>query len=70
MGIELFYLREGQTTYVGPQSILYRMNKGKNVVYFKLDQPDLTDPVRLDPGMAPGDYVIESVVARALPKAP
>lgn len=66
MGIELFYLVQGQTEHVGAQSFLCRMNKGKNVVYFKLDQPNLIDPIRLDPGMAPGDYVIESIIARVI----
>ena len=40
------------------------LKPGANVVYFDLDQPNLIDPLRLDPAAAPGDYVINSIVAR------
>ena len=64
---QLFYLTRGETAYAEGRSQMVNLTAGKNVVYFRLDQPDLVDPLRFDPGTAPGQYVIESVVARAIP---
>lgn len=63
---QLFFLREGQTTYVEGQSQSCPLKAGKNIIYFRLDQPGLADPLRFDPAVHPGEYVIESIIARAM----
>ena len=64
-GIQLFYLRRGDKTYQERQAAMYPLKKGKNVIYFKVDQ-DVVDPLRLDPSYTPGEYTIESIVARTI----
>lgn len=64
--IQVFYLTRDHPGHDETRSQLVPLKQSRNVVYFQLDQPDLIDPVRLDPGAAPGDYVIESLVARAM----
>lgn len=64
--MQLFYLRKGQTSYSDAQSQVAQLVPGPNEVYFRFDAPDMTDPLRLDIGTAPGDYILESMVARVL----
>jgi hypothetical protein len=66
--IKLFYSRREQPAYSESQAQTLSLKKGRNVVYFQLDQANLIDPLRLDPGTSAGDYIIESVVARATEK--
>jgi phosphoglycerol transferase len=65
-GIQLFYMMPGDKTYDERHAALYPLKKGKNVIYFKVDQ-DAVDPLRLDPSYTPGEYTIESIVARSIP---
>jgi hypothetical protein len=55
-------------TYTETHSQLFPLIKGRNVVYFRVNQPDLIDPVRLDPAFNAGDYKIESIAAREIAK--
>jgi hypothetical protein len=64
-GIQLFYVRRGDKTYHEGQAATYPLRKGKNVIYFKVDQ-DVVDPLRLDPSYTPGEYTIESIIARSI----
>jgi hypothetical protein len=64
--VQIFYSLRDHQGFTEAQSQLVPLKKGKNIVYFQLDQPDLIDPVRLDPGASPGDYIIESVVAKSI----
>lgn len=64
--MRVFYLRRGQTTYSDAQSQTAELAPGSNEVYFRFDAPDMIDPLRLDIGAAPGDYILESMVARVL----
>lgn len=65
--VQIFYSLHDSPSFSEAQSQLTTpLAKGRDVVYFLLDQPGLIDPVRLDPGASPGDYLIESVVARAI----
>ena len=63
--IQLFYMMRGDKTYDERHSVMYPLKKGKNVIYFKVDQ-DVIDPLRLDPSYTPGEYTIESIIARAI----
>lgn len=65
--LQIYYLRSGQSTYTEAQSQKAPLAKGKNVVYLRFTAPNMVDPLRVDIGAAPGDYIIESMVARALP---
>ena len=65
--VQMYYLRPGQTTYTEAQSQQAPLVKGRNVVYLRFTATGMVDPLRLDIGAARGDYVIESMVARALP---
>ena len=62
---QVFYQLADKPGFVEAQSRLVPLKKGKNTVYCKVDVNNVIDPVRVDPGASPGDYVIESVVARA-----
>lgn len=66
---QLFFLSQGQSSYLEGQSYLIPLKPGKNVIYFRLDSPSLIDPLRFDPATHPGDYVIESITARAIPNS-
>ena len=44
------------------------LQPGRNVVYVKLRVPDLTGRLRLQPGLAAGDYLIRSLEVRAVPE--
>jgi hypothetical protein len=64
-GIQLFYMMRGDKTYHEGQAAIYPLKKGKNVIYFKVDQ-DVVDPLRLDPSYTLGEYTIESIIARSI----
>ncbi len=64
-GIQLFYMTRGDKTYDEGHSAIYPLKKGKNVIYFKVDQ-DVVDPLRLDPSYTLGEYTIESIIARTI----
>jgi phosphoglycerol transferase len=65
-GAQLFYMMRGDKGYNEEHSAMYPLKKGKNVIYFKVDQ-DIVDPLRLDPSFTPGEYTIESIIARSIP---
>ncbi|HZR04906.1 MAG TPA: hypothetical protein VFA61_03655 [Candidatus Udaeobacter sp.] len=65
-GVQLFYMMRGDKTYHEGQAVIYPLRKGKNVMYFKVDQ-DVVNPLRLDPSYTPGEYTIESIMARSIP---
>lgn len=67
-GIQLFYLLRDAPNYIETNSQTVPLTKGRNVVYFRVNRPDLIDPVRLDPAYNAGDYKIESIAARELAK--
>lgn len=67
---QMFYLTAGQTTYKAAQSQAVPLETGRNVIYFRLDRPNLADPIRFDPGTEAGVYMLESMTARALAPAP
>src|SRR5262249_37193033 len=64
-GIQLFYMTRGDKTYDEARASIYPLKKGKNVIYFKVDQ-DVVDPLRLDPSYTRGEYTIESIEARTI----
>jgi len=54
-GIQLFYMIRGDKAYQERHAAMYPLKKGKNVIYFKVDQ-DVVDPWRLDPSYTLGEY--------------
>jgi hypothetical protein len=50
------------------RSVQRPVTKGPNVVYIKLRVPDLVGRLRLQPGLAAGDYLIRSLEVRAVPE--
>jgi hypothetical protein len=64
---QLYYLTPDQKKYSEDQSQLVELKTGRNVVYFKVDDPAVIDPIRFDPASTPGTYTIERMTARALP---
>ena len=64
-GIQLFYMMRGDKTYDERHSVMCPLRKGKNVIYFKVDE-DVVDPLRLDPSYTLGEYTIESIIARSI----
>lgn len=66
-GIQLFYMLRGQKQYGEGNAPLVPLTKGKNTIYFKVEESNVIDPLRLDPSFKPGDCTISSVVARAIP---
>ena len=64
-GIQLFYMTRADKTYHEVHAAIYPLQKGKNVIYFKVGQ-DVVDPLRLDPSYTPGEYTIESIIARII----
>ena len=62
----LFYLLPGQKTYTSAQRLKQRITAGKNVIYVEL-APGWTGRLRLDPGAVAGEYLLESVEAKAVP---
>lgn len=67
-GMQLFYMLRDAPNYKETNSQSVPLLKGRNVVYFRVNKPDLIDPVRLDPAYNAGDYKIESIAARELAK--
>jgi hypothetical protein len=67
-GMQVFYMLRDAPDYTEAHSQTVPLIKGRNVVYFRLNQPDLIDPVRLDPAYTPGDYKIESIAAHEIAK--
>jgi hypothetical protein len=64
--MQVFYSSRSRANYSEDRSQVRALKPGRNVVFFQLDQPDLVDPLRLDPAGAPGDYFIESLEAREM----
>jgi hypothetical protein len=64
---QLYYLTPGQTKYTEDQSQIVQLKPGRNIVYFKIDDPNVIDPLRLDPASTPGTYTFERMTARGLP---
>lgn len=67
-GMQLFCMLRDAPTYAEIRSQLFPLIKGRNVVYFRVNQPDVIDPVRLDPAYNVGDYKIESIAAHEMAK--
>jgi len=67
--IQLFYITRDRPAQSEEKSQTVMLKRGSNVIYFQLNQPGLIDPLRLDPGAASGQYVIESIVARSTSKS-
>ena len=65
--MQLFYKLRGQKDYSETKAALCPLTKGRNTIYFKVDDGNVIDPVRLDPGFKPESTPINSMVARALP---
>ena len=65
--IQLFHKLRGQKEYGEAKAPLCPIMKGKNTIYFRVDDGNVIDPLRLDPSFKPGEYTINSIMARAIP---
>lgn len=66
-GIQLFHMVRGQKEYGESKAAMCPLEKGKNTIYFKVEDGNVIDPLRLDPSFKPGEYTINSILARAIP---
>lgn len=64
--IQLFYKLRGQKDYGETKAALCPITKGKNTIYFKVGDSNVIDPLRLDPSFKPGEYTINSIIARPI----
>ncbi len=64
---QLYYLAKGQTKYMERNSQIAPLKPGRNIIYFRVEDPNLIGPLRLDPGATAGLYVISSMNVMALP---
>ncbi len=58
---QLYFLTKGQRDYTERHSQLAELTPGKNIIYFRLDHPNLTGSLRFDPGQVPGIYRLTSI---------
>lgn len=65
--MQLFYLLPGQKSFTQPQSEKRTLKAGHNIAYFELPDPSWTGVLRLDPGMVPGVYLINSIKVKTAP---
>lgn len=65
--IQLFHMLRGQKDYGEAKAAMCPLQKGKNTIYFKVEDGNVVDPLRLDPSFKPGEYTIHSILARAIP---
>ena len=65
-GIQLFYLAPGESSY-GRHHMDRFARRGKTSIYFEFSDDDLSGgPLRLDPGMMPGNYIISRFELRLI----
>jgi hypothetical protein len=63
-GFQVFYLPSGVHDY-GAYVVNRYVRRGRNTVYFALDASDFTGgPIRIDPGMTAGEYMLYGIEAR------
>jgi hypothetical protein len=69
-GLQLFFRPEGGTAYSDyPMDRFVR--RGHNALYFELTEAETAGgPLRLDPGMTAGPYLISHLEVRLIPPAP
>jgi hypothetical protein len=64
--VQIFYRTRDQDWFTEGLSFRREIEKGENSVYFQLPADEIVGKVRLDPGKAPGDYIIHSLEFRAV----
>jgi hypothetical protein len=65
--LSVFYKREQDQDYSRRNSCLVPLIKGRNQVYFEIDEPRLQGQLRIRPGDHPGRYTLQALEVRALP---
>lgn len=60
---QMYFLTKGQRDYTEHHSQLAELTPGKNIIYFRLDHPNLAGSLRFDPGKVPGVYRVSSMNA-------
>jgi hypothetical protein len=63
--IQMFYKAGGQLDYDQGHSSSQAMQPGENTVYLEIPMREASGALRLDPGMAMGEYVLKEIEARA-----
>lgn len=59
--LELFYTTPETDEFSGGQKISRKIRRGENNLLFRLPHPRTAGRLRLDPGMAPGNYLLRSL---------
>lgn len=59
---QIFYLTNQNENFNGEQSLILQAEKGRNVLIFYFPEKGVkSHPIRFDPGLVPGDYVLHSI---------
>ena len=64
--LQLFYRTSTQDQFNEEQSMKKCIRQGDNIVYFQLPINEMEGSIRMDPGTAPGEYVLYSLEARTI----
>ena len=64
--MQIFYQTAKKKQFCEEQSIKKEISRGDNVVYFWLPIDVIEGSIRMDPGTAPGEYVLYSLEARTI----
>lgn len=62
--LQVFYTNTAEAGYVEENSRTIPLKKGENAVYLCIEEPTIKGQLRLDPGFAPGTYLLRSVEIR------
>lgn len=62
--LRLFYLVEGETSFLPRKSQVFSLKPGRNTVFLELSDDDIKGPLRLDPGTKAGRYRIRGLELR------
>lgn len=59
---QIFYLTDQNENFNGDQSLFLQAEKGRNVLIFYFPEKGVkSHPIRFDPGLVPGEYVLHSI---------
>ena len=67
--LQIFYKAPGQKDYTEANSRSYQLREGSNTVFFEHNEPGSTEPLRLDPGTAVGNYILNEIEVRTVAAA-
>lgn len=63
--VQIFYKVAGRAEYTEAYSHSQPLKVGENTIYLEHNEPETTGQMRLDPGNAPGNYIVKDLEVRA-----